>query len=108
MAPACAETGDALYDGFAADFGRRHASMHEYEHRRAVFHGNRQLIDAHNSAGRNFSLGINQFADWTEVCMLCHLMSEAMLMTLTVSKQATRIACKEALIADLSSRPAGT
>ncbi|CAK0742229.1 hypothetical protein CVIRNUC_001381 [Coccomyxa viridis] len=60
------ETGDALYDGFAADFGRRHASMHEYEHRRAVFHGNRQLIDAHNSAGRNFSLGINQFADWTE------------------------------------------
>ncbi len=64
----CAESGDALYDGFAADFGRRHASMHEYEHRRAVFHSNRQLIEAHNAAGRNFTLGINRFADWTEVC----------------------------------------
>ncbi|CAL5219433.1 g1262 [Coccomyxa viridis] len=60
------ESGDALYDGFAADFGRRHASMHEYEHRRAVFHSNRQLIEAHNAAGRNFTLGINRFADWTE------------------------------------------
>ena len=77
-APACAETGDALYDGFAADFGRRHASLHEYEHRRAIFHGNRQLIDSHNSAGHNFSLGINQYADWTEVCLLCHLTSEAL------------------------------
>lgn len=57
-----------MYDGFAADFGRRHASMHEYEHRRAVFHSNRQLIDAHNTAGHNFTLGINRFADWTEVC----------------------------------------
>ena len=99
---ACAETGDTLYDGFAADFGRRHASVHEYEHRRAIFHGNRQLIDAHNSAGHNFSLGINQYADWTEVCMLCHLTSETILMTLTVS--AAKVGINEALVADLSSR----
>ena len=56
------------YDGFTADFGRRHGSMAEYEHRRAVFHSNRQLIEAHNAAGHNFTLGINRFADWTEVC----------------------------------------
>ena len=42
--------------------------MAEYEHRRAVFHSNRQLIEAHNAAGHNFTLGINRFADWTEVC----------------------------------------
>ena len=58
--------------------------MHEYEYRRAIFHGNRQLIDAHNSAGYNFSLGINHFADWTEVCTLCHLTREIVLMTLTL------------------------
>ena len=63
-----AESGDVAYDGFVADFGRRHGSMAEYEHRRAVFHSNRQLIEAHNAAGHNFTLGINRFADWTEVC----------------------------------------
>jgi hypothetical protein len=60
---------DELYDAFAAEHGRRHASLSEYEHRRAVFHGNRQLIEAHNSAGHNFTLAINRFADWTQVCL---------------------------------------
>lgn len=66
----CTDGGDELYDAFAAEHGRRHGSLAEYEHRRSVFHSNRQLVEAHNAQnGRNFTLGINRFADWTQVCL---------------------------------------
>lgn len=61
-----AEGGDALYDAFSVEHGRRHASLAEYEHRKNVFHQNRLYIEAHNEAGRNFSMALNRFADWTQ------------------------------------------
>lgn len=33
-----------------------------------MFHANRVLVDQHNAAGRNFTLALNKFADWTQVC----------------------------------------
>ena len=66
--------GDELYDDFAASFGRRHSSSEEYEHRRGVFHDNRQFIEGWNAqADKSDShmLGLNHFADWTQVLSLC-------------------------------------
>jgi hypothetical protein len=34
-----------------------------------VFQSNKQLVKAHNAAGRSFSLALNRFADWTQVCL---------------------------------------
>lgn len=61
-----------MYDDFAASFGRRHATPQEYEHRRAVFHDNRQFIEEWNSEAQSSErhmLALNHFADWTQVCV---------------------------------------
>ncbi len=65
--------GDEVYDDFAATFGRRHSSPEEYEHRRGVFHDNRQFIEDWNAQAPNTDshmLGLNHFADWTEVVFM--------------------------------------
>ena len=66
--------GDEVYDDFAATFGRRHSSHDEYEHRRGVFHDNRQFIEDWNAQAPNSDshmLGLNHFADWTQVSCSC-------------------------------------
>lgn len=66
--------GDEVYDDFAASFGRRHATRDEYEHRRAVFHDNRKFIEDWNSEAQSSErhmLGLNHFADWTQVSASC-------------------------------------
>ena len=66
-----AEGGDEAYDAFAAEHGRRHTSLAEYEHRARVFAGSAALVAAHNAApGRGFTLALNGFADWTQVLPL--------------------------------------
>ena len=60
-----------MYDDFAATYGRRHSTPEEYEHRRGVFHDNRKFIEEWNSQAQSSGshmLGLNHFADWTEVC----------------------------------------
>ena len=66
--------GDEVYNDFAATFGRRHSSPEEYEHRRGVFHDNRQFIEDWNAQAPNSDshiLGLNHFADWTQVDSSC-------------------------------------
>lgn len=65
-----ASGGDDVYDDFAASFGRRHSSSQEYEHRRGVFHDNRHFIEDWNAQAQSSDshmLGLNHFADWTQV-----------------------------------------
>lgn len=58
---------DAVYDAFAAEHGRVHASAAEYEHRLGVFRSNIELIERHNARkDRSHTLAANRFADWTE------------------------------------------
>lgn len=62
-----------MYDDFAASFGRRHSSLGEYEHRRGVFHDNRRFIEDWNAQAQSSDshmLGLNHFADWTQVSCL--------------------------------------
>ena len=64
-----------MYDDFAASFGRRHSSREEYEHRRGVFHGNRRFIEdwnAQSDSSDSHMLGLNHFADWTQVGRFMH------------------------------------
>ena len=71
-----------MYDDFAATFGRRHSSPEEYEHRRAVFHDNRKFIEDWNTeahASDSHMLGLNHFADWTQVRVLLPLPVDVML-----------------------------
>ena len=67
--------GDEVYDDFTASFGRRHSSREEYEHRRGVFHDNRRFIEDWNAQAPNSDshmLGLNHFADWTQVARCMH------------------------------------
>ncbi|KAL3135552.1 hypothetical protein ABBQ38_006030 [Trebouxia sp. C0009 RCD-2024] len=69
LLPSTRHSGDEVYDDFAASFGRRHATPQEYEHRRAVFHDNRQFIEEWNSEAQSSErhmLALNHFADWTQ------------------------------------------
>ena len=70
--------GDEVYDDFAATYGRRHSTPAEYEHRRQVFHDNRKFIEEWNSqaqSSQSHMLGLNHFADWTQVCVSCSFSS---------------------------------
>eukprot|EP00891_Asterochloris_glomerata_P000653 jgi/Astpho2/653/Aster-x0947 len=58
--------GDAEYDAFVHQHGRRHFSAEDYSRRQQVFGDNKHLIEEWNSDGANsHSLGVNRFADWT-------------------------------------------
>ncbi len=64
-----------MYDEFAATFGRRHSSPEEYEHRRGVFHDNCRFIEDWNAQAHSSDshmLGLNHFADWTQVGRFMH------------------------------------
>ena len=71
-----------MYDDFAATFGRRHLSPEQYEHRRSVFHDNRMFIEDWNAQANEedtHMLKLNQFADWSEVCLMLHAASHCFL-----------------------------
>lgn len=55
------------FDEFLVKFGKSYAPA-EFKARRAIFHSTLEAVHAHNDkADKSFHLGINKFADMTEV-----------------------------------------
>merc|ERR1719331_1822702 len=54
------------FDSFTTAFGRRYRNEEERTRRRRIFERNLAVINAHtSSSGHEFSLAVNEFADWT-------------------------------------------
>mmetsp|Transcript_56479 Transcript_56479/g.98396 ORF Transcript_56479/g.98396 Transcript_56479/m.98396 type:complete len:525 (+) Transcript_56479:64-1638(+) len=54
----------AEFDKFCADYGRKYIGI-EKERRFEVFVGNMKIIEAHNSRKDSWTMGINEFSDWS-------------------------------------------
>jgi C1A family cysteine protease len=53
------------FASFMAVHQKSYNTEDEYNYRRAIFEMNLDLIETENSKGHSYTLGINQFADWT-------------------------------------------
>lgn len=55
----------ALYESWLAKHGKAYNAIGEKEKRFEIFKDNLKFIDEHNSADRQYKLGLNRFADLT-------------------------------------------
>jgi len=52
---------------YITSFGKSYGTVAEYEFRFSQWLVKEDLINEHNSSGSNFTLGHNNFSDWTDV-----------------------------------------
>ena len=57
---------DSSFERFIATHGRNYASQEEFNLRKGIFMTNLQQIEEHNAKGLSWTLGVNQFSDWTD------------------------------------------
>jgi C1A family cysteine protease len=51
---------------YVAKYGKLYKSMDEYLMRSEIFKSNVKFINEHNAEGHSYTLGINEFSDWTD------------------------------------------
>lgn len=56
---------DALFGQFISEYGRNYASESEYNMRKQIFNEQLKKIDEHNAKGLSWTLGVNEYTDWT-------------------------------------------
>lgn len=56
---------DAAFNNFIATYGRNYASQDEYNMRKQIFNEQLKKAEEHNAKGLSWTLGTNQFSDWT-------------------------------------------
>jgi C1A family cysteine protease len=57
---------EAAFMAYISDFGKNYSSMYEFNLRFEQFIRNYSHIITHNSEDHQFTLGLNQFSDWTQ------------------------------------------
>ena len=57
---------EAAFMSYISDFGKNYSSMNEFNLRFEQFVRNYSHIITHNAEDHQFSLGLNQFSDWTQ------------------------------------------
>merc|ERR1719242_1018457 len=57
---------DYKFMKYIAEFGKRYATKEEFAARLAIFKKAEEEILAHNLLGRTWTMGHNEFSDWTE------------------------------------------
>jgi hypothetical protein len=57
---------DAQFQTFINSYGRNFASVDEYNMRREIFNKQLDIINEHNAKGLSWTLGVNEFTDWTD------------------------------------------
>ena len=53
------------FGNFIASYNKNYASEEEYNFRLSVFAEQLKIINEHNAKGKSWTLGVNQFSDWT-------------------------------------------
>ena len=57
---------EAAFMAYISDFGKNYSSMSEFNLRFEQFVRNYSHIITHNAEDHQFTLGLNQFSDWTQ------------------------------------------
>lgn len=57
---------DTQFNSFVSKYGRNFASEEEYNFRKNLFADSLRIIAEHNAKGKSWTLGVNEFADWTK------------------------------------------
>ncbi len=57
---------EAAFMSYISDFSKNYSSMNEFNLRFEQFVRNYSHIITHNAEDHQFSLGLNQFSDWTQ------------------------------------------
>ena len=65
MYPSSSVDYDAEYMSYIAKFNKNYASQEEYNFRKGLFAEQLKVIEKHNAKESSFTLGINEFSDWT-------------------------------------------
>lgn len=56
---------DLLFNQFISQHGRNYASEEEFNMRKSLFNEQLKKIEEHNAKGLSWTLGVNEFSDWT-------------------------------------------
>ena len=56
---------DSAFTTHLTKFGLTYSSVEEFEMRKSLFAATDKFIREHNSQGHSFTVGHNQFSDWT-------------------------------------------
>lgn len=54
------------FTNYMTKFDKSYVTEDEYSFRRSIFNKNLEIINAHNAKGLSWTLGINEFTDWTD------------------------------------------
>merc|ERR550534_1434368 len=65
MSLALAGPATMSWEKFKMRYGKEYSSEAEHGQRRTAFHQNLEIIKKHNSLGKSYTLGVNEFADLT-------------------------------------------
>lgn len=57
---------DTKFNEYIAQYGRNFASEEEYNFRKSVFADSLRVIEEHNAKGKSWTMGLNEFSDWTK------------------------------------------
>eukprot|EP00344_Euplotes_crassus_P012191 CAMPEP_0197002062 /NCGR_PEP_ID=MMETSP1380-20130617/6618_1 /TAXON_ID=5936 /ORGANISM="Euplotes crassus, Strain CT5" /LENGTH=334 /DNA_ID=CAMNT_0042420001 /DNA_START=44 /DNA_END=1048 /DNA_ORIENTATION=+ len=57
---------DLQFTQFTTQFDKNYQNEDEYNFRRSIFEKNLKVINEHNAEGKSWTLGTNEFTDWTD------------------------------------------
>lgn len=57
---------DLLFSNFINEYGRNYANEAEYNMRKEIFMHHLKTIQEHNAKGLSWTLGVNEYTDWTD------------------------------------------
>lgn len=56
---------DLHFTNFVTKFDKNYLSEDEYNFRKTIFADNLKIINEHNTQGKSWTMGVNEFTDWT-------------------------------------------
>lgn len=59
-------TNDVLFQQFIIEHSRNYATVEEYDMRMTIFSEQIKKADEHNKQGKGWTMGVNQYSDWTD------------------------------------------
>jgi C1A family cysteine protease len=59
-------TNDVLFQQFITEHSRNYATVEEYDMRMTIFSEQIKKADEHNKQGKGWTMGVNQYSDWTD------------------------------------------
>jgi len=53
------------FNSYMGTFGKNYQTEEEYSFRQSIFESSMRIINEHNAKGKSWTMGVNEFSDWT-------------------------------------------